>query len=168
VNKYKVKAFTILEVTISMLVTALVIGITYTAYVIIIKSYHAFTKKNEDLAVLISLDHLLKRDFDKADTILNNEDGIILFQHGQTVKYLFASGFISRNAAKVDTFKLQSSDITTSFEGRPVNETQSINEQNRIDALDFTLLFKDEKIPYHYQKLYSSENLIKRETDAIN
>jgi len=167
-NKNKVKAFTILEVTISMLVTALVIGITYTAYSIVIKSYQSFTKKNEDMAVLISLDHLLRRDFERADTILKDLNGVTIMEHDKTVKYAFTPDFITRNSAIIDTFKVQSLGVKTIFENMPVDEIQNTTERNRIDELDFILLFQNEKIPHHYQKLYSSENLIKREADALN
>jgi len=77
-NKYRVKAFTIFEMVITMMITAIVIGIAYTSYSIVVKSYNSFNNKNNDMAVVINLDHLLKRDFERAETILKDTDGIAL------------------------------------------------------------------------------------------
>jgi len=167
-KRHKVKAFTILEVTITMLIAGLLIGITYTTYSIIIKSYHSFTTKNDDMTVLVSLDHLLKRDFDQADTILKDSDGVVLKSENKVIAYAFKPGFIVRNAARIDTFKVQTQEVNTAFENTPINELQATAEQNRIDQLDFTLIYQNEKIPYHYPKIYSSENLIQRNPNAVN
>jgi Tfp pilus assembly protein PilE len=166
--KQKVKAFTIMEVTITMLITGLIIGITYTSYSIVIKSYHSFTTKNDSMAVLVSLDHVLKRDFDRADSILKDSAGITVKKNDMSIKYVFMPDFIVRNSLKTDTFKVQTQEVMTSFDNIPIIEMQATAEQNRIDGLDFTLVFQNEKIPYHYRKLYSSENLIQRNPNAVN
>jgi Tfp pilus assembly protein PilE len=160
--KHRVKAFTILEVTITMLIAGLLIGITYASYSIVIKSYHSFTMKNDAMASLVSLDHLLKRDFDQADVIFKEPDGVSIKKEDKTIKYIFSTDFIVREAARIDTFKMQTTDINTTFENAAINEIQATDEQNRIDQLDFVLIFQTEKIPYHYHKLYSSENLVQR------
>jgi Tfp pilus assembly protein PilE len=166
--KQKVKAFTILEVTITMLITALLIGITYTSYSIIVKSYQSFDKKNNEMAVLATLDHLLKRDFDQAESIFKDQEGIALISINKTIKYQFKLDYILRIGARTDTFKVQTQDVNTAFENVSINEVQETEEQNRIDELAFTLIYQNEKIPYHYVKLYSSVNLIFRNPDAVN
>ena len=166
--KQKVKAFTILEVTITMLITALLIGITYTSYSIIVKSYHSFTAKNEELAVLATLDHLLKRDFEQAEAVFKNQDGIVLLSDSKTLKYEFKPDYIIRSGIRIDTFKMQTQDVNSMFENVPLNEVQETEEQNRVDELSFILIFQNEKIPYHYYKLYSSVNLIQRNPNAVN
>jgi Tfp pilus assembly protein PilE len=167
-NRYKVKAFTILEVTITMLVTALLVAITYASYSIVMKSYRSFTNKNDDMAVLFTLDHLLKRDFDQAETIRKDTNGIMLTNNFKVVKYIVTPDFIVRHAIRIDTFKIQTQGWITSFENAPINELQPIAEQNRIDEFRFNLAYQNEIIPYHYRKLYSSENLIQRNPNAIN
>jgi prepilin-type N-terminal cleavage/methylation domain-containing protein len=167
-NKQRVRAFTIIEVTVTMLIAGILIAITYTSYSIIVKSYRSFTAKNEDIVVLVSLDHVLQRDFDRTDMILKETDGITLKNSDQVIKYTFGPDFIIRIAGKMDTFKVQTQEVNTSFENIPVGEVQADNEQNRLDDLAFTLVFQNEKIPYHYHKLYSSDNLIKRNLHAVN
>lgn len=167
-NKHRVKAFTILEITITMLIAAIVIGITYTAYTIVFKSYLSFNNKNNDMAVLLNLDHLLKRDFEQAETIEKDENGIILKRSNKLIKYEFQPDFIVRNSAGIDTFKVKMQDVILSFENVPVTEMQETTEQNRIDELGFTLLYQGEKMPCHYSKIYSSANLIQRNPNALN
>jgi Tfp pilus assembly protein PilE len=172
---HKIKAFTIMEVTVAMLIAAIVIGITYTAYNIISKTYGNFKKKNEDMAVLARLDQLLRRDFDRADLITESGHEMIFQKEGQPdIRYEIAPTYLVRNAISVDTFKVVNANYQVLFEGQLKNETENIDsdtndkEEERIDELSFTVDFKDEAIPYHYEKKYSSENLIKRSPNAIN
>jgi prepilin-type N-terminal cleavage/methylation domain-containing protein len=167
-NKQKIKAFTLMEMTITMLITAVVIGIAYTSYSIIVKSYLSFHTKNTGLSSMAELDHVLKRDFDRADIICKDSAGIALQKDSTTIKYEFYPDFILRKAARIDTFKVQSQDVNTTFKNVPVNDLQSTAEKNRVDEFGFTLTWQQEKLPYHYYKLYSAENLIERSPDAIN
>jgi len=167
-KRNKIKAFTIMEVTITMMIAAILMGITYTAYSIVSRSYLSFNTKNKDMAELEQLDGLLKKDFDRAEIILKETDGISIKHTDRTVSYQFNPDYIIRTAGITDTFKIKTGEITTSFEGRPVNEANASQEQNRLDQLDLNLLFQNEKIPYHYYKQYSSVNLIQRNPDALN
>jgi hypothetical protein len=167
-NKQRVHAFTILEVTITMLVAALLIGITYSAYSIIIKSYGAFNHKNQDMAVLVRLDEWLKKDIARADIVLKDTAGIAINSRGRPVRYRFDPEFIIRTEIKPDTFMIRTDSLVTSFEGLPVNAYGPTDEQNRLDELDLVILFQGEKIPYHYHKEYSSVNLINRNPNAVN
>jgi hypothetical protein len=164
----RVKAFTILEVTITMLVAALVMGINYSVYSIIIKSYGIFNKKNEDMAVVVRLDEWLKKDFSRADIVLKDTAGIALNTADRHIKYRFDPDFIVRVEIRSDTFRVKTDSLVTSFESLPINENGPAAEQNRLDDLDLVILFQGEKIPYHYHKQYSSANLINRNANAVN
>ncbi|MDB5146187.1 MAG: hypothetical protein JWQ57_207 [Mucilaginibacter sp.] len=167
-NKHRVKAFTIMEVTITMLIASILMGITYTTYSIISRSYLSFNIKNKGMAELEQLDGLFKKDFDRAEIILKETGGISIKNTDRIVTYEFTPDFIVRTAGIADTFKIKTEEIMTSFEGLPVNEASSTEEQNRLDELSFTLDYQNEKIPYYYHKQYSSVNLIQRNLNAIN
>lgn len=166
--RQKIKAFTVMEVTVTMLVTAILIGIMYTSYSIIVKSYGGFNTKNDEMAALVSLDHVLKRDFERSESVYKTQDGIVLKKDDTMIDYVFTPDFIVRKAARADTFKVQTRDVTASFENMPLSEVQETEEQNRADVLGFTLTYKNEQIPYLYHKLYSSVNLIQRNPNALN
>jgi len=167
-NKHRVKAYTLMEITVAMLVSAIVISITYSAYSIVSRSYIAYKTKNDRLAVLERLDELLKRDFSHADSILKTDNGILVFSSGDSINYELDTAFVTRVSTIIDTFKVKTTDAVTSFENTPVTVSSPDKKQNRIDDLDFTLLFENEKIPYHYHKDYSSANLIERNPNAIH
>lgn len=168
-----------MELTVSMLLAALVISITYTALQVVTRSYQSFSQKNQELAELVRLDELLKKDFSVAQGIYKAEGGIRLpgaAPDGSQVSYTFGSQTILRSTALVtDTFKVAPVSIQLRFEGQQVEqqteepgtiEERVPSEAARIDELQLELIYKDEKYPYHYYKRYSSENLINRTQHA--
>lgn len=168
-NGHRLKAFTIMEMTVTMLIAAILMGITYTAFIIINKSYSSFNIKNKDMAELEQLDELLRKDFDRAEIIQKDQNGISFKKADLTlIKYEFNPDYIVRTSGRVDTFKFKTEELSTSFEGQAMNETRESEEENRLDELDISLLFQNEKIPYHYYKQYSSVNLIQRNPNAIH
>jgi len=164
----KINAFTIMEVTVAMLIAALVIGMTYTAYSVVSRSYQSFHQKNDDIAELLQLDHLLKRDFAQADTILKTANGLTFKNATHTIDYEIDSSLVIRTSAITDTFKVKVSGISTLFEEQPVTNNSDVTESNRIDELEFQVLFQDKIIPYHYYKTYSAATLIERNAHALN
>lgn len=164
----KVKAFTIMEVAITMLISAVLIGIAYTSYSIIIKSYNAFNNKSSKLAVLYTLDHLLKQDFDQAAFISKDETAIVFKKDSSLITYEFYPDLVTRKSTRIDSFKVQTDGLITNFESAPVLGLAGSGELERIDELLFNVQFEKEKIPYHYTKIYSSENLIENTPDAVN
>jgi len=172
-KRHHIKAFTILEMTIAMLIAAIVIGITYACYGIVNKSYLSFKHKNEGIAILNLLDRLIRRDFDNADFVKRNPNGITIRQGDKPViSYRFEAGYIIRNADIIDTFKVENSKVQVFFERQlKVNDDQTSDsnyENERIDELRFDVSFQNETMTFHYNKQYSSENLIKRNPNAIN
>lgn len=172
-NPHKVKAYTILEVVIAMLVSVVVIFITYTAYSIVSRSYGNFRSKNEDMAILARLDQLLLRDFERAEVINGSGNQVSMTRdNGRMVSYEFANGYVVRTDQIVDTFKVSTEKYQTLFEGKPLGDGEELDvknkESDRLDELSFAVTYKNETIPYHYYKRYSSLNLINRNPHAIN
>jgi len=157
-----------MEISIVMLISAIVIGIAYTAFNIINQSYSSFQHKNEDIAVLVRLDELLRKDFSRANTISRTTNGIFVKTGIDSVTYEFEPDFTVRISTIIDTFKLNVQDVVTTFETSPITAISPVTEQNRIDELNFSIIFENEKIPYYYHKQYSSSNLIERNPNAIN
>ena len=164
----RIQAFTIMEVTITMLLSTIVIGITYTVFSIIIRSYHSYSIKHEELASVLRLDELLQKDFDRAEIIMKDTDGIALRNSTHLTRYRFYGDYALRIGIAVDTFKVKSDSVITSFESEVINSAGTTVEQNRLDELDIQFTLQKEKIPYYYHKIYSSANLINRNNDAVN
>ena len=165
----RIKAFTILEVVISMIIAALVITIAYTAYQIIHRTYEAHHLKNAQMAVLLRVDELLKKDFSRSILIRREADGLSFSDSSGTVRYTFASGYLIREGISADTFRVATAQVSLQFEGRALPDYPATDpEAERADELSFNALYDQEIIPYHYRKQYSSENLITRKPDAIH
>lgn len=154
-----------MEVTVAMLLAAIVIGITYAAFSIVNKSYLSFHNKNDNRAVLIRLDELLQKDFTHFDVITKTPNGLLFRNDRDSVKYELDSALILRTSTITDTFKVITAEMISTFNGQPVAADKA---QNIIDDVGLTILFENEKIPYHYHKDYSSANLIEYNPNAIN
>lgn len=157
-----------MEVVIAMLLAAVVIAITYTVFTIVARSYSTYNIKNNNLAVLIRLDELLRRDFEKAEIINKTEIGLYCTNGDKVVAYEFRPDEVIRSSRISDTFKVNMQTVSFLFEHAPVIGPASGNEKNRIDELQLYLLFEEKKITYSYYKRYSSQNLMQRNNDALN
>lgn len=153
----KVPAFTLMEVTISMLVAAVAIAIAFTAFRIVSGSYSGFTKKQDRVATLTSFDKVLKQDFLKANRILKSEDGLALTLEGGLIKYHFSQAYLVRDqfSLRTDTFKLAVNDIGFLFENGPVEEG------SYVDFLNFKAVVDGDVVPLQYHKIYSAQDLFK-------
>jgi Tfp pilus assembly protein PilE len=166
-TSHKVKAYTILELAITMLLSALVISIAYTAYRMVNQSYLSFTIKNNHSADLMRLDNLLKKDFFRADQITCDSAGILCHLKDHSVCYIFTRDFIIRKAGLTDTFKFKVENITPWYSSQQLQEALSESTGHYVDALDFNLIFRDEKVPFTYHKCYSSTELINANVEFI-
>lgn len=164
----RVKAFTIMEVTVAMLLTAIVIAITYTVYSIVARSYGEYGTKNNNRAVLIRLDELLRKDFEKAETINKTETGLTCSKRDGMVTYEFRPDGVVRSSGITDTFKVSIAAVDLLFEHALVGARALSGEDTRIDELRLDILFEKNNIDYSYHKQYSSENLIQRKNNALN
>ena len=156
----KLPAFTLMEVTIAMLLTSIVVGITYTAYRIVSRSYLDYAKKQETLATFLTADKLLKQDFLQAQEILKtgemgNEEGLQLKMPHGLITYRFNENYLLRDqfALRVDTFKLLVKMPDFSF------ENLASEEGGRVDRLHFETRLEGMPLLLNYKKLYSAQDL---------
>lgn len=169
-----------MEITVSMLITAIVVTVTFTAYRIISSNYEHFTRQGEAFGMLIRLDEWLRRDFSQAEIVSQTHDGLKILKEGGQVSYRFFPGEVIRDGVVSDTFQLAVTSWSGFFEGlavasfideeNPEIELQDMTatEAARIDQLDLTIRFRKQQLPYSYYKVYSSHNLMKRKTNAID
>ena len=167
-NKIRLPAFTIMELTIAMLLSAIVIGITYTAYTITARSYARFHRRSDTIGNLTRVNELLMKDFSSSDSVFRTDSGIIVNRDSTIIRYEIDSNMVIRKSFRIDTFKIDIRDIAALFEGQTVIFTPPVQEADRIDELSFTTIFDKQKIPYHYHKDYSSVNLSQRKAHALN
>jgi Tfp pilus assembly protein PilE len=162
----KLKAFTIIEVTIAMMASAILILIVYTAFSIISNAYRAFYKKNNEISGLVQFDRLMNKDFSKAKRILRTERGVLLVNDTDSTIYIIDTAYIVRNHKIIDTFKVKVDSSLTLFENQPVSLLSRDTAMNRIDQLEIQLNFNNQPVNLQYHKTYSSSNLIQQDPYA--
>jgi len=158
-NKNRIPAFTIMELTVAMLISAIVIGLMYSAYAIISKSYLSFVDRNSNTSTIALLDRRLSRDIDKAEMIQRDSNTVTIRSHKDTIIYRFQSDRVIRQKLLADTFKVSTESFSASFKSIPVDGNTLSDDEKKIDDLQIVMLAEGQKIPYHYRKTYSSVNL---------
>jgi len=151
----KLPAFTLMEVTIAMLIAAIAIAITFTAYRIISGSYFNFIRKQDRVAIFITADKLLKQDFLKARKIIKVQDGLTFEMEEGFVNYNFNNAYLLRDqfSLRTDTFKLKIDKLNFLF------ENEVVTEGNPVDQCSFETEIDKQTISLYFQKTYSAKDL---------
>lgn len=150
----KIKAYTIFELVLAMLLAVVVIGMAYTAYSIfcrIQKNYSGYVDRNTELLVFKKL---IYNDLDQSSAVVLADSSMVLkgLANEPEIRYEIHPQFMVRVSMIRDTFHLKDLTVTASFE----NETR-IN--GPIDLL--TLRFEHAHAPFvmSIAKLYTSVEL---------
>ncbi|TKC12046.1 hypothetical protein FA048_00050 [Pedobacter polaris] len=154
----KISAYTLMEVTVAMLLSALTITICYSAYGIITSYFKSFQDKNALADEVLALRHTLDRDSEKSNYMLKTDEGFEFLQDSSIIIYSFTDQHILRRLSEVhtDTFKLQAVELQRFF------ESQEIVAADTIDQISFKLvLTKDHTVSIQVNKYYSAAALFK-------
>lgn len=154
---HNIPAFTLIEMTIAMLIAAIAIAITFTAFRIVSGSYDGFSKKQGELADFVRLDKLLKQDFLASKRIIRSSDGVVLQLDAGVIQYTIDSAFVLRDqfSLRTDTFRQVIKHVNFSFEN---NDSES---EQLVDLFSFESIVQAQMVPFRYYKLYSAQDLFK-------
>jgi len=156
-----------MEVTIAMLLTAIVIGITYTVYIMVAREYNAYVVKHEKLSTILQFDRTLRRDVLLSRSICPADSGFRFIKNKDTVFYEIKHNFIVRNSLKKDTFKMNAFILNLRFEGSDISTTAG-SDTSLVDEINLNIGLENTPVVYTYRKQYSSENLFKPSANAVN
>lgn len=154
----KINAYTLMEVTVAMLLSTLTITICYSAYGIINSYFNSFQQKNTMSSELLSLKHTLDRDAERSDYVFKTANGFEFSQDSAKIAYAFTNHYILRqlNDLHTDTFKIQLKEMKSYFEGKEMNGLDT------IDQINFKLIVpNDIAISMQINKYYSATDLFK-------
>ena len=160
----KIKAFSILEVTIAMLLAGITITIAFTAYSMISRSYRQYDEKNKLISLSMQLNKLLQKDLLEGEMVLQAEEGILVRGKQGSIRYSFHPDFIVRDQyeLQVDTFKIRNQDLKCFFE-----ERESVFE-GLADKITFTTFTDGKAVSQVFLKQYSSEDLMRAANTNLN
>jgi type II secretory pathway component PulJ len=153
-RRHKLAAFTLMEITVAMLVAAIALAITYTAYRLVSASYLGYVRKNGLINEYLAADKAIRREVMSAGLIRQGDGGFTIVTPQDTLHYRNENGLLLRSTRnRTDTLKLDLQDIRLTFEGA---EIQPGDIADRIELR--TVL---EKVPVTtvYTKNYSAADL---------
>ncbi|MAY21687.1 MAG: hypothetical protein CMC74_02805 [Flavobacteriaceae bacterium] len=156
----KIKAFTILEIVISMAVMAIIITMVYLVYIFFTKNtseYASMLTENFEMELFYSL---LKEDFYKSDKVLVQEDNgfLVVYYDQSEVSYYSKAGFLFREIQnKKDSIPLGYLEVNTLFE-KPMQGTE-----NLVQSVSINSELLQQGVPLFVFKEYPSNYLRTRE-----
>ncbi|QKJ31050.1 prepilin-type N-terminal cleavage/methylation domain-containing protein [Mucilaginibacter mali] len=163
--KQRAAAFTLVEMAIALLISALVIGMTYSAYTIVLHAYSIYKTKNDRLFMLTRLDELLKKDFDRSQHVFFADNAVICDYGAEQAVYHFRDSMVVRVKGIADSFKLSHTPVIALFEKQEAGFASNA-PSNLVDDLSFSVKSEKDTVVYHYHKTYSSFNLINQNPHA--
>ncbi len=115
----KIPAFTLSEVLIVLVITAIVVGIAFSVLTLIMKQYNAMKDSYIYKSEVLKLKQRLSIDFNSSQTIIwnPNEDQLIITKPEQTIIYQWDATAIIRNT---DTIAVGISQSNIFQKGEPV------------------------------------------------
>ncbi len=154
----KLKAFTIMELIIVMLISIIIISISYKSYEIIERQVLNFIKNNSKIEENILFENTLLSSFENSDIITIDDNNIRCLNDSINIQYGFYDDFVLRENitnSTIDTFKVESkikkfSILSNSEIKKNIIQTIEISIVNRLDTIGLI-----------YSKTYSIEQLLK-------
>ncbi|OXB15789.1 PulJ/GspJ family protein [Flavobacterium reichenbachii] len=142
----KLKSFTLSELIVVMIITAIVVGMAFSVLRIVQKQIHAIQTNFEKSSTLALFEQKLWQDFNEQHTVIYENDKQILTMISEidTITYSFQEKFSMRN---LDTIKLKITPNEVFFGGKKISS-------GPIDALS---LFAETELP-GYQIFVSKKN----------
>lgn len=157
---HKVKAFTIMELIIAMMLTTLIVGITFYSMRLVEGNASKLTANFKQNQAFIRLRTALKKDAEQASHILSTSNGFLCQQDHQLVRYALDGQALYRTVDDrydrqlLDSFDLPVTELILSFQN-----SELINEDQLIDLIQCGVQAQNSTITISIVKTYDSVTL---------
>ncbi len=136
----KIKSFTLTELLVVMIITAIVVGLAFTVLRLVQKQIYAIETNYNKTSNLALFEQKLWQDFNEMNSIQCNtkESSLLMQSEMDTVIYSFQENYTLRNT---DTIKLKLVAAKFLFEGKEVQEGQmdAVSISATEELLDFEI-----------------------------
>ena len=148
----KLKAFTMIELMVAMIVSSIVIGIALTIYMNLNQYYLDFKEKGKMDSELLMLVSTFRSDMDKSYEVHgDNSDLTLVFEAGKTINYSFEGNCVIRTKSEVtDTFYNKVQEIEVNYLD---------NENKYVNDILINIKQGEFVFPLHITKEYSRDLL---------
>lgn len=155
----KLKAFTILELVVTMAIMGIVATIAYSVAETSQMQFHSYENGQTTLAQISQLNSLLQQDTDRCTRMLKSQDGVTFIKPHDTTVYFFEPDFIARiQTGQSDTFTLLPEDFSASYDGKAQLLPGSL-----IDQVQFVAYLDESAFPFAAHKKYDARFLLQNE-----
>ena len=113
----KLKSFTLAELIVVMIITAIVVGMAFSVLRIVQKQIHTIQINFEKTSTLALFEQRLWQDFNEPHNIMYNKNELILISEIDTINYSFQENFTMRNQ---DTIKVKITPNKAFFKGKEI------------------------------------------------
>ena len=156
-NTKRFQAFTLHEMMIVMILSGILLGITYYSLEVMQSYYFLYNKEHSTLNDARTLQSLLQQDFDKSSSIVADDHLILCVGQFVQITYEFKQDYVLRLQLQViDTFYYSPENIRYFFQGGEF----APGIKQPISEMAFILQINKENIDFRAHKLYSAEELM--------
>ncbi|MDR6735546.1 prepilin-type N-terminal cleavage/methylation domain-containing protein [Sphingobacterium sp. 2149] len=160
----KLKAFTLMELTIAMLISAISIGMAFYMFQYFQQLFLQQQKQRQERFSYSLFKHLLEQDIDRSVWLKTSENGLICENEFGNISYEFAPKFIVRNQNTVekDTFLIQTVNLDTT------PRIQHLPSEELTDHIHLNIRFENKEHQFDYHKIYSAQQLLQLDSEVTN
>lgn len=161
----KLKAFTLIELCVAIIISGIVTAAGFGTYAMFSKQFIEHRKINESVAEKLNAYTLLKKDIDKADRIQKKSDSEILLTSKTTeVDYSWNENYLLRKCVEqTDTFYISVKAAQLSFLSKEQNKDNGI-----VDEIHLSTLYEKQVEDLYFRKQYSAAVLMENDNQFIN
>lgn len=157
--KPKLRAFTLFELLVGMIISAVVIAGCYTGYSIAYKRYLSYCTIKREITGVVQLNAILNREFFNAVSVNYEENALIFDSPGAApLRYEFDEYFILRQEGEItDTFNCSGSNFVPEY-----LETEHLSTP-LLTGFSFDLTLYGEILHLSFEKQYTSEMIMNQQ-----
>lgn len=136
----KLKAFSILELMVAILISGIIISAAFSVFIFSNKQFFKFTAIKTDIRDYFELSSTLKRDFEMAKKVIKKSDEQVEMQlTDKNINYQFGANYITRTTTlHTDTFMFPSTNIQLNT---LTNKNENLIDYLKLNVKDNTLSF---------------------------
>lgn len=155
-NKNYIKAFSIVEVMVSMVITAIIVGLIFGVFTIVSEQILEFKKENEQTADFNRLSYSINKAVFDSEKMISRENGVYFQTYdGDTISYQKVDGYFIRRAQTfTDTFKLELQTIR-------LDSVYNAKRSKVFQKIELELLIHKKSISLRFYKpIYANQLII--------
>lgn len=158
-NKNYIAAFSIVEIMVSMVITAIVVGLIFGVFTIVSEQIIEFKKENEQTADFNRLSYSLNKAVFDSEKMITRENGIYFQTYdGDTILYKKEDAYLIRKAQTfTDTFRLE-------LQTMRIDSVYNEKKSKVFQKLELELLIHEKSVPLRFYKpIYANQLILWKE-----